>query len=562
MKLFHDSRDIRYRAPFGARTCLETVTLRCDAPQADEVWLRLWLTDREQLIPMRPGLDGLFEAQLRLPETPCLVWYYFIARFGEETLFCGNAPDDLGGAGWEYDLEPPSFQITVYDPAFQTPEWLRHGIMYQIMPDRFCRGGSLRGWYREPKRYEEPEEGQAPSDFFGGDLDGIVKKLPYLKKLGVTILYLNPIFTAHSYHRYDTADYETVDPRLGGSEAFDRLQAACREHGIRLILDGVFSHTGEDSRYFNRYGHYPDPGAYQTKDSPYFDWYRFEEWPDKYECWWNFRHLPNTDENCPGFRQYIFGIVRKWLQAGASGWRLDVADELPMEFIRDLRKAAGGAPLIGEVWEDASRKISYDQLRCYCLGDSVDSVMNYPLWEALTEFLLGRLSAPAVARQLEALREAYPAPFFSALMNMTGSHDRTRILELLSGEGIKNQPKEQRGPTELSAKGRAIGRKRLAAMFRFLCSIPGVPSIYYGDEAGLAGADDPFNRRPFPWNHMDNALVSEFTACVKRRLSDPIWTDGDARFTSDGDDRLIVIRSLKGVEQRAILDRKQMECFT
>ena len=561
MKLYHDSRDIRYRAPFGARTCMETVTLRCDAPQADQVWLRLWLTDHEELVPMEPGLGGLFEARVKLPEKPCLVWYYFIGKFGEETLFCGNAPDDLGGAGWEYDLEPPSFQITVYDSAFETPEWLRHGIMYQIMPDRFCRSGSLRGWYREPKPYEEPEEGQDHPDFFGGDLDGIVKKLPYLKKLGVTILYLNPIFAAHSYHRYDTADYEHVDARLGGNEAFDRLQAACRENGIRLILDGVFSHTGEDSRYFNKYGHFPEIGAYQSQKSPYYEWYRFEKWPEKYECWWNFRHLPNIVEDCPSYQKYILDVVRKWMAAGVSGWRLDVADELPMDFIRALRKATGG-PLIGEVWEDASRKISYDELRSYCLGDSVDSVMNYPLWEALTDFLMEKLSAPAVARRLEALREAYPAPFFHALMNMTGSHDRTRILELMSGEAAKNSPKEARRPTQLSEAGRARGKKKVGAMYRFLCSIPGVPSIYYGDEAGLAGMDDPFNRRPFPWNHIDHALLTEFTSAIKRRLSDPIWTDGEAKFGSDGDDRLTVTRTLAGTSETVTLDRKAMECFT
>ncbi len=526
MKMYHDSRNIAYRAPFGARKCMEKVVLRCDAPQADAVTLRLWVNDMEERVPMKKTAGGRFEAAYTLPEKPCLVWYYFIGQFGEETLYCGNAPDDLGGAGWEYDYEPPSYQITVYDPEFDTPEWLRHGIMYQIFPDRFCRSGDLRGWYREPKKYPETNTGKEKYDFFRGDLDGIVKKISHLKALGVTILYLNPIFTAASVHRYDTGDYETVDERLGGNVAFDRLQKACHENGIQLILDGVFSHTGSDSKYFNQFGHYDSLGAYQSKESPYFKWYKFQKWPDKYECWWGFKHLPDTEENDPGYRAYIRKIIRKWLDAGASGWRLDVADELPMDFIRMLRKTADGAPLIGEVWEDASRKIAYGELRCYCLGDTVDSVMNYPLWDAMVDFLTGKATAPTVARQMECLREVYPKPFFYALMNMTGSHDRPRILEIFAGRAPRHQEKRDRKPTQLTEEERMEARRKLIAMYRFLCAMPGVPSIYYGDEAGLAGADDPYNRRPFPWKSIDAELMNTLADINRARMEDSIWTDG------------------------------------
>ncbi len=562
MKMYHDSRNPVYRAPFGARKCMETVTLRCDAPRADQVTLRLWVDSREIRVPMAPCGGGRFEADYTLPDVPGLVWYYFIGRFGEETLYCGNAPDNLGGASWEYDFEPPSYQITVYDPAFETPEWLRHGIMYQIFPDRFCRGGDLRGWYREPKPYPETNTGKEKYDFFRGDLDGIVKKLDHLKALGVTILYLNPIFTAASVHRYDTGDYETVDERLGGNQAFDRLQRACHEKGIRLILDGVFSHTGADSRYFNKFGHYGDVGAYQSKKSPYAKWYKFKKWPDEYECWWGFQHLPDTEENDPGFRKYIRGIFRKWLDAGASGWRLDVADELPMDFIRLLRKTAHGAPLIGEVWEDASRKVAYGELRCYCLGDTVDSVMNYPLWDALVDFLIGDRTAPQVARELEALREVYPRTFFYALMNMTGSHDRPRILEILSGRAPRRQPKEDRKPTVLTDEERSRGRRALMAMYRFMCAMPGVPCIYYGDEAGLAGADDPYNRRPYPWKSIDRELMDCMAHLNRERMDDAIWTEGDCRFGSDGDGKLTVTRELARRRVTVTLDRGAMDCFT
>ena len=560
MRLYHDSRNIAYRAPFGARACLEEVCLRCDAPGAEEVILRLWVDDHEERHRMAELGNGKFEAAIRLPEKPGLVWYYFIARRGNIERYLGNAWDNLGGEGCEYQNEPPSFQITVYDPAFETPEWLRNGLMYQIFPDRFCRSGSMDGWDREPAAFYAPETGSEEPDYFYGDLDGIAKKLSHLKKLGVTILYLNPIFQAASVHRYDTSDYENVDERLGGNEAFDRLQSACRQNGIRLILDGVFSHTGADSRYFNKYGRYDSIGACQSMNSPYSSWYRFDHWPEEYECWWGFKHLPNTNENDPNYREYIREIIRKWLDAGASGWRLDVADELPMDFLRMLRKTAGDAPLIGEVWEDASRKVAYNELRCYCLGDTVDSVMNYPCWEMLTGFLMGKIGASQAARQMEALREAYPPAFFHALMNMTGSHDRPRILEMLSGEWKENSPKEQRRATTLSAEGRARGGKLLLAMYNFLCSMPGVPSVYYGDEVGLAGVDDPFNRRPFPWNCMDEALMDGFVRAGQRRMSDEIWTMGESLFEADGDNRLKVTRVLGERTVCAVLDRAQMEC--
>ena len=185
------------------------------------------------------------------------------------------------------------------------------------------------------------------NDFFGGNLDGVRKKLPYLKELGITAIYLNPIFTAYSNHKYDTGDYESIDPMFGDNGLFECLCKEAEERGIRVILDGVFNHTGSDSKYFNKDGTYPTVGAYQSEDSPYFGWYKFTKHPDEYECWWGIKTLPAVNENEPSFVDYSLtapdAIIKKWLHLGASGWRLDVADELPSEFIKTMRREVKSA---------------------------------------------------------------------------------------------------------------------------------------------------------------------------------------------------------------------------
>ena len=258
--------------------------------------------------------------------------------------------------------------------------------MNNPFPDRTIR----EDWGGQP--YWRPNErGEVTnSDYFGGTLRGIEEKLPYLKSLHVTCLYLNPIFEAHSNHRYNTADYTKIDPVLGTEEDFQSLCAAAGRLGIRVMLDGVFSHTGSDSVYFNRQGRYPQPGAYQSQQSPYFSWYHFISWPEKYHSWWGFETLPEVEETDNNYNKYINGrqgVVRKWLKKGASGWRLDVADELPDSFLDQLTEAAKeekpDAVVLGEVWEDATTKESYGSRRRYLLGRQLDSVMNYPFRNAV-----------------------------------------------------------------------------------------------------------------------------------------------------------------------------------
>ena len=381
MTFYHDSHNPIYRTPLGAAPCGALIKLRVRGENLSKVWLRLWWQNAETRLPMRRMGAELFEFELAMPCAPGLLWYYFIAEDDEgSTWYLGNAADGLGGVGEVAMHEPSGYQITVYDPAFHTPEWLRNGMMLQIMVDRYNRAGALDISKLPPASYYHQHWDDNPTliinddkygdnvnnDYFGGNLRGVMEKLDYIQSLGVTVIYFNPIFKARSNHKYNTGDYRAIDPGFGTEEDFRALCREAAKRGIRVILDGVFSHTGSDSLYFNRDGNYGEGGAYNDPDSPYAKWYRFRHWPDDYESWWGFKTLPNVHEETESYQDFIINdkdsVSMHWLRAGASGWRLDVADELPMEFIRRLRarirKARPAAAIIGEVWEDPSNKIA------------------------------------------------------------------------------------------------------------------------------------------------------------------------------------------------------------
>ena len=546
MKLYHDSRSLDCRAPFGAVRCGDIVRLRAycqGAPRA--VNAVVTVNGQPHTIPLQPdGRDG-YELRFAAPATPCLLWYYFAAVMEDgQTEYLGNAHDGLGGVGEVYDCVPPAFQITVYARDYAPPAFLREGIMYQIFPDRFCRSRAPwytrediylhENWDEAPLALFDPRNGDTHSrDFFGGDLQGVISRLDYLQSLHVTVLYLNPIFLARSNHRYDTGDYTRVDPMLGTQADLTRLCEEAAKRGMRVLLDGVFSHTGDDSLYFNRYGRYDTVGAYQSPDSPYGGWFTFEHFPDKYKCWWGVDTLPEVNKENEDYRQFILseeGVARRWVRAGTSGWRLDVADELPMRFLRDLRTAVrvqdDQAALLGEVWEDASNKVSYGAQRCYCLGDTLDSVMNYPLREAAIGFVTGALDAYAFCRRVERLHENYPLPFFYSLMNLMGSHDRARLLNVLAGEAWEQVDPLERGGCRLSDAQRALAVRRLAEMWKLYAALPGMPSVYYGDEAGMEGAADPFCRFPYPWGREDAQVMAITREALALRASRPILRRG------------------------------------
>ena len=548
----HDSLDIAYRRPQGAVTAGQEVTL-CARISGMGGQVFLLLQDRmgERLLPMWPTGDR-FEASFFAMGEPGLMFYCFLVREnGRDYYYCGSS-----GKGELREGRGPLWQITVYDAGFETPAWFRSAVAYQIFPDRFCRSQSApmalgaaqhqrmgrqvylhRKWDEEP--FYAPHGGNrnyAPDDYFGGDLNGIREKLPYLQELGITCLYLNPIFEADSNHRYNTADYLRIDPLLGTEADFKALCAEAGERGIRIILDGVFSHTGADSRYFdkrNRYGN----GAYHHQDSPYYAWYRFYHWPERYECWWGFDTLPNVEEKEPSYGAFIHGpegVLSKWLRAGASGWRLDVADELPDCFIRDVRSRVKAEDrenvLIGEVWEDCSNKQGAEGRRGYVDGFELDSAMNYPLRTGLLRFLKGEEDAFDLEGRLWSLMENYPKPFRDACLNLISSHDETRALTYLAGGPDRfTATRAEQAAFRPDAGTLARAKRLFLAGTALQMLLPGVPCIYYGDEVGLTGGGDPFNRRPYPWGREDFVLRDAVRTLVGLRRGSQAITAGHLR---------------------------------
>ncbi|MEN6566398.1 MAG: bifunctional glycogen debranching protein GlgX/4-alpha-glucanotransferase [Veillonellales bacterium] len=547
-QVVHNSQLLAYRSPFGAVSCREKITFRLKVPSdagVEDVELRTWLdgTGEEKFVmkPVKQNEGDLFyQAVVTAPASPSVWWYYFLLSKDGKICYYGNSPDGLGGAGQVYDREPPSYQVTVHQPDSVTPNWLKEAVIYQIMPDRFYNGepegkilqpkqGSVIHpcWEDTPYYTRDTATGEIVAyDFFGGNLRGILAKLPYLQQLGITALYLNPIFEAVSNHRYDTGDYHQIDAMLGDNDLFAELCAKAAEKGIAVILDGVFSHTGRQSRYFNGNGTYPDTGACQSKESPYYSWYRFRHWPDDYECWWGIDDLPNVEETEPSYREFIISgggsVLKYWLSQGIKGWRLDVADELPESFIREfaktLKEEDPDAVLIGEVWEDASHKVSYGGMRHYLGGGELDSVMNYPFREIALKFLLGEQDGAATARALFSLYENYPKQNFYAMMNLIGSHDVPRILTLL---GEAPSPESLTGGQQaryrLPADRRQLAVARLKLLVLWQMTFPGVPSVYYGDEAGLEGYKDPLNRGTYPWGREDQEILAWHQQLIRLR---------------------------------------------
>ena len=564
--MLHNSHQPFFRQPQGPAPAGSAVTIRFRCDEATAVILRTW-QDEELCYAMRRADRDVWETTVTLPDKPGLYWYRFIVyRADGHTAVYGNAADKLGGEGMVWQCgEAESFQITVFDPDYHTPAYLHGANIYQIFPDRFARGKSAakddredryvhKAWDEEMISVGDMRGGRYQElDFFGGNLSGIREKLPYLRSLGVDIIYLNPIFRARSNHRYDTGDYSKIDPLCGTEEEFSVLCEEAKLLGMRVLLDGVFSHTGEDSIYFNHFGHYPTLGAYQGPSSPYFDWFTFKDFPDDYRAWWGIMSLPELRKDNPAYQKFMFndeeGIVPRWIRKGACGWRLDVADELPMDFLRKLRRAARKADpeavVLGEVWEDASNKVAYGEMRCYCTGDTLDSVMNYPLRTALIDFATGRIDAHAFVRLVKHQAEVYPAAFRYSLMNLVGSHDRPRALNMLVDRGCIDVPKDEQQWIHLTPDEYALAVKRYKMCVDLLCALPGCPTIYYGDEAGLCGCQDPWNRRPFPWGKEDEALQRYVAAKLTHRQQSDVLKYGLCDVEALDADTITIVRRME-----------------
>lgn len=468
------------------------------------------------------------------------------------------------------------FQLTVFAKDFQTPEWLKGGLIYQIFPDRFYDSGTEKknvpqdrilrqDWGGEPSWRPDGLGRVLNNDYFGGDLEGIRQKLPYLSGLGVSCIYLNPICEAQSNHRYDTSDYEKVDSLLGTQKDLERLCADAKSFGISVILDGVFSHTGDDSRYFNKEGRYGSSGAYRSKQSPYFSWYTFREWPYNYRCWWNFETLPEVNEENESFISFITGengVARRYIKAGVRGWRLDVADELPDKFLDEFRKAVkaekSDALILGEVWEDASNKCSYGSRRRYLQGAQLDSVMNYPFAQAVLGFIRSGI-VEGFSEKIMTVLENYPKCVVDVLMNHIGTHDTMRAITALGGESCEGRDRLWQSTHSLSPEQyeRAVKLLKLAAVIQY--TLPGVPSLYYGDEAGMQGYKDPFNRVCYPWGEENKELIEFYKNLGAVRKECLCFKDGTFYTVSEMLSCLAFVRKGENDSAMVIVNRNEHE---
>lgn len=591
LDVIHNSHESFYRNPFGALEIESDLELKIKINKKHNIdYVKLnFISDDGKTKKIYMKLEDtednffIYSSELKIPSEVGLYWYNFKIKADDTVCYYGNNCSMLGGVGEVFCDEPSlSYQITVYKKKNTTANWFKDGIMYQIFPDRFYNGledGTvlkpyrdmvLRSNWNDTPRYIKDEAGRIEFfDYFGGNLIGIIKKLPYLQELGVTILYLNPIFEASSNHKYDTGDYKKIDQMFGDEELFIELCKKAREQGIRIILDGVFSHTGSDSIYFNRYGYYDSLGAYQSKKSEYFPWYDFKDYPYNYTSWWGVDALPNVDELNESFLNYIINdedsVVNKWSKLGISGWRLDVADELPSEFIKQFKKqlkvADNDSVLIGEVWEDASNKSSYSERRTYLLGEELDSTMNYPFRNTFVNFCLGSIDSKLAVKEVMKIYENYPIHHFYSLMNLIGTHDIPRILTILGESPEEDSLKQsEREDFKLEKDKFDLAFKRLKILTLIQMTFPGVPSIYYGDEAGLEGYSDPINRRTYPWGNENKDILSWFKKITSIRTNYDLFKTGEFKMLDLDSDVFGFIREIKN--SKDVFDREKNNNFS
>ncbi len=475
---------------------------------------------------------------------PALFFYEFLFLRGTRTLFTSSVNN------FDFELSYYSeskFSLLVYEDYFKPKEWFGKGIMYHVFVDRFAKGDIKPyhrddviindDWYNGIPQYTKNQGDKLKNNmFFGGNLKGVEDKLDYLEGLGTRVIYLSPIFKAYSNHKYDTGDYMTVDEMFGGEEAFVSLIEKAREKGISIILDGVFNHTGDDSLYFNKYSKYQTNGACNCEDSPYRDWYNFKSYPCDYDSWWGIDILPKLNQNNEECRNYFVGeggVIEKYTKMGIGGWRLDVADELPDEFLYRLRERVhknsnGEGIVIGEVWENAAVKSAYGQRRNYFHGRQLDSVMNYPLRNGIIDFVTYG-SADMLYNVLVELYASYPRCVSDSLMNILGTHDTERILTVLGDNYRPDAPNDHLAVMRMSVQEKEIAIERLKMASILQYTVYGIPSVFYGDEAGLEGYHDPFCRRPYPWGRENEELLEHYRKLGELRNIEKAFDRGSFR---------------------------------
>jgi len=587
--LAHDSRGDAYRQPFGAVPAGTEVTLRLRAAAGDltDATIRVWdaLAESQVLVPMsvvaRDATGGThgydwWEATLPTIDIPTVLYYRFVVRDGGATRYVEDDALLDGGPGETLAAsEDRSWQLVTHDPEFATPDWAKGAVVYQVFPDRFANGdpandpspdneaaddGAER--YRYGDVYGNPiltrdwetdlpegfcraytgpaepcDEEPLGRDFYGGDLAGLRERLPQLAELGVTVLYLNPIFAAPSNHRYDTSDFTVVDPDLGTNADLEALTAEADALGMRVLLDGVFNHVSSDSPLFDRAERFPEVGACEAADSPWATWFTFSPGPPEkcfdgqtYQDWFGFDTLAVIAENPDTFAYFLGdeGIATRWLASGIGGWRLDVMNEISHDYLRGLRRSIKTADpdafILGEEWGDAS---------AWLLGTEADSVMNYRFRRAVIGLVNGEtadadgaiagLSPTEFASAMEGVREDYPPAAWDVLHNLVDSHDTTRILWTLTPGADNREEKE-------AAEALEAGKAKLRLVAALQLTWPGMAGVYYGTEVGLTGHDDPDDRRPYPWGAEDVELRDWYARLATLRASHESLRTGDLTF--------------------------------
>lgn len=558
MSIIYDSWMESHKKPFGALEIGEDININIEAiSDVKEIYLILETNeDIKKEIKMENKSNGIFTIDKYKFEKENIYFYYFKSIEGEtlDVKYYGKSYD-CGECVEYHDINYINkYQITVSRKT-ESPKWFKEGILYHIFVDRFNRTGKINNpkknsfiyanWEDTPMYIKNKENEVIRWDFHGGNLKGIISKLNYLKGLGVTVIYLSPIFKSQSNHKYDTGDYKTIDPMFGDEEIFKELIYKASKKGINIILDGVFSHTGDDSIYFNKYGNYDSLGAYQSKNSKFFSWYNFKDYPNEYDCWWGGKSLPNVNEIENSYMDYIIrdkdSVIKKWMNYGVKGWRLDVVDELPSKFLETLKKETlnidNESVIVGEVWEDASNKISYSERRKYFLGNQLNGVTGYVFKNIVVEFLKGNINSQDVYNRFMTIKENYPKDAFKSNLNLLGTHDTRRIL------------------TELNEEKELL---KLAVFIQM--TFEGVPYVYYGDEAGLIGETDPDNRRTYPWENEDKDILNFYKKIIKERKNNKLLSSGETKFLKLSNQNILgYIRYIKTDKILVLINRSNVK---
>jgi glycosidase/fibronectin type 3 domain-containing protein len=574
-----------YQAGLENRTCdFWATTLPNAAP--DNLWYRFIITD---------GTKTAYYAD----NTPAL---------------------DGGPGAMSDTVVDQSYALMVYEPKFSAPAWAKNAVIYQIFPDRFRNGranndphtGDVRyddpvlklpwgtlpeGYCRNyadgatncPWRFDDMPPKDSPSkeqprgrDYMGGDLKGVDQQLDYLKSLGVNTLYFNPIFDAGSDHGYDTQDYYKIDPYFGTQKDWENLVKHANQLGMRIMLDGVYNHMSSDSPFFDRYGHYESNGACESPKSPYRSWFTFHDVAEgagtcadsqgraksaTYDGWFGFDSIPVLTKTNAEVQKYFItnpdSVAKHWLDQGAAAWRMDVMGDASFPdgyweaFRAAVKTTRPDALIIGELWQKDSTLLRY--LR----GDRADATMNYRLRDAVLGLLApgpfdskgfadsGHPIAPSeFAARLMSMREDYADPTYYSLMNLLDSHDTERVLWTLTPGAATRADKEQNAGNVAEGKQ----RQQLASLIQF--TVPGAPTIYYGDEVGMTGADDPDDRRTYPWADLggnpDMSMFKHYQTLASLRSQIPALTSGDMRVLLTDDANGVVAYGRATTSQAAI----------